>query len=135
MSAGWEQVQEMAFTSWVNGVLENGGRGENERVKDICKDFDTGVQLIHFLEDLSGKVLKQRYDDPPKNRIQQISNVAIALNFLETLGTNGALSAMCAYFIYRACSQGSPATSSLLVPRILWIIRRSSFLDFWGLCI
>eukprot|EP01113_Clastostelium_recurvatum_P047170 TRINITY_DN8362_c0_g1_i2.p1 TRINITY_DN8362_c0_g1~~TRINITY_DN8362_c0_g1_i2.p1 ORF type:complete len:231 (-),score=36.37 TRINITY_DN8362_c0_g1_i2:281-937(-) len=86
MSAGWEQVQEMAFTSWVNGVLENGGRGENERVKDICKDFDTGVQLIHFLEDLSGKVLKQRYDDPPKNRIQQISNVAIALNFLETLG-------------------------------------------------
>eukprot|EP01112_Ceratiomyxa_fruticulosa_P010546 TRINITY_DN279_c0_g1_i1.p1 TRINITY_DN279_c0_g1~~TRINITY_DN279_c0_g1_i1.p1 ORF type:complete len:507 (+),score=143.45 TRINITY_DN279_c0_g1_i1:589-2109(+) len=84
--AGWEVVQEKAFTSWVNGVLEKCGRDPSDMVKDISEDFDSGVRLIHFLEDVSGKVLKQRYDEFPKSRIQQIQNVHLALNFVETLG-------------------------------------------------
>eukprot|EP01132_Coremiostelium_polycephalum_P003267 gene3267-4090_t len=81
MAAGkdWEIVQEKAFTSWVNSVLDKRG----EKIADVSKDLSDGVKLIVFLELISGKKLKSKYDFEPKNRITMIQNVAIALKFLE----------------------------------------------------
>eukprot|EP01107_Rhizomastix_libera_P003271 TRINITY_DN1568_c0_g1_i1.p1 TRINITY_DN1568_c0_g1~~TRINITY_DN1568_c0_g1_i1.p1 ORF type:complete len:582 (-),score=244.19 TRINITY_DN1568_c0_g1_i1:63-1718(-) len=51
-------------------------------VNDIRLDIQDGVRLINFFELLSGKRAKG-YDATPKNRINKINNLSIALNFLE----------------------------------------------------
>jgi hypothetical protein len=43
----------------------------------------TGVELINFLELLSGKSLNKKYDKNPAMRIQRIQNIHLALQFLE----------------------------------------------------
>lgn len=76
---GWELVQIKAFTSWMNSVLAK----RDMEVHDIKTDLSDGVNLINFLEILSGKKLKQKYDKKPPSRIQKIQNLSIALTFLE----------------------------------------------------
>jgi cortexillin 1/2 len=76
---GWELVQIKAFTSWLNGYLEKRGM----KIEDIKHDLNDGIKLINFLELLSGKTIKQRYDNKPASRIQKIQNLHIALTFLE----------------------------------------------------
>jgi len=49
---------------------------------NIRLDIQDGVRLINFFELLSGKRAKG-YDATPKNRINKINNLSIALNFLE----------------------------------------------------
>lgn len=76
---GWEVVQIKAFTSWLNGYLEK----RDLKIEDIKHDLNDGIRLINFLELLSGKQIKQRYDSKPASRIQKIQNLHIALTFLE----------------------------------------------------
>jgi len=76
---GWERVQIKAFTSWLNSILT----GRNLQVADIQTDLSDGVKLINFLELLSDKKIGQKYDMKPGSRIQAISNLHIALQFLE----------------------------------------------------
>jgi len=76
---GWERVQIKAFTSWLNSILT----GRNLNVEDIQTDLADGVKLINFLELLSDKKIGQKYDMKPASRIQMISNLHIALQFLE----------------------------------------------------
>jgi hypothetical protein len=70
-----------AFTSWVNSVLEK----VEEKVSDITTDFSDGIKLIHFLELLSGKKIGKKLEENPKNRIQKIQNLHIALEFVKAL--------------------------------------------------
>jgi len=76
---GWELVQIKAFTSWLNGYLTKRDMG----LEDIRTDLSDGIRLICFLELLSGKKVKTKYDIHPASRIQKIQNLHIALQFLE----------------------------------------------------
>merc|ERR1712000_170422 len=76
----WETVQIKAFTHWVNTVLEQ----REMRIEDLSQDLSSGVELINFLELLSGKSLNKKYDKKPQMRIQKIQNVHLALKFLES---------------------------------------------------
>jgi cortexillin 1/2 len=76
---GWELVQIKAFTSWINGYLTKRDMG----LEDIRTDLSDGIRLICFLELLSGKKVKTKYDIHPASRIQKIQNLHIALQFLE----------------------------------------------------
>ena len=53
------------------------------RIEDLSKDLASGVELINFLELLSGKSLNKKYDKNPAMRIQRIQNIHLALQFLE----------------------------------------------------
>lgn len=75
----WEQVQIKAFTAWINSVLEK----RNFKIENIQCDFNNGIMLIHFLELLSGQVVKKRVIQKPKNRIDNVNNLTIAFNFLD----------------------------------------------------
>ena len=72
-------VGRQAFTHWVNSVLEK----REMRIEDISQDLASGVELINFLELLSGKSLNAKYDKAPVMRIQKIQNIHQALRFLE----------------------------------------------------
>ncbi|EMD43718.1 alpha-actinin, putative, partial [Entamoeba histolytica KU27] len=52
-------------------------------VKDLAVDLKDGIRVINFFELLSGKTLKEKYDLRPKNRIQMVHNLHLAMQFLE----------------------------------------------------
>ena len=78
-NARWVAVQTQAFTSWANETVQRRGMS----VKDISKDFSTGIVLINFFELLSGKILREKYTHSPKSRIYCIENLHLALQFME----------------------------------------------------
>ncbi|KYQ94229.1 actin bundling protein [Tieghemostelium lacteum] len=75
----WEDAQEKAFTNWVNTLLAKVG----EKIESVTTDFASGVKLIHFLELLSNKKCKRKYNADPKDKINKIQNLHIGLSFLE----------------------------------------------------
>ncbi|EMD44963.1 cortexillin II, putative [Entamoeba histolytica KU27] len=75
----WIIVQQQAFTHWVNETVQQRGM----TVNDISVDFKTGIVLINFFELISKKILRERYNHAPKNRIQCINNLHCALTFME----------------------------------------------------
>nr|Q9Y0T3.1 RecName: Full=Cortexillin-2; AltName: Full=Cortexillin II [Heterostelium album PN500]AAD40021.1 cortexillin II [Heterostelium pallidum] len=77
----WEKVQEMAFASWVNSVLEK--RGGVEKISDVSTDLSDGVKLIFFLESVSGKKFPKKFDLEPKTRILRIQNLHLAMLFVD----------------------------------------------------
>src|SRR5690348_2215664 len=68
-----------AFTSWLNGILSK----REMEIKNIRTDLNDGVKLINFLELLSGKKFKGKYEQHPPSRIQKIENLFLALQFLQ----------------------------------------------------
>ncbi|EGG14630.1 cortexillin II [Cavenderia fasciculata] len=76
----WEKVQEMAFTSWVNSVLDKRGAG---KINEVSKDLSNGVKLIYFLEGVSGKKFTKKIDPDPKTRILSIQNLHLAMIFVD----------------------------------------------------
>ena len=74
-NARWIAVQTQAFTSWANETVQRRGMA----VKDISKDFATGIVLINFFELLAGKILREKYTHSPKSRIYCIENLHLAL--------------------------------------------------------
>ncbi|KAF2071003.1 hypothetical protein CYY_007679 [Polysphondylium violaceum] len=76
----WEIVQEMAFTSWVNGVLDK--RGGVEKIADVSTDLSDGVKLIYFLESVSGVKFPKKFDLNPKTRILRVQNLHLAMVFV-----------------------------------------------------
>ncbi|GAM29293.1 hypothetical protein SAMD00019534_124690 [Acytostelium subglobosum LB1] len=77
----WERVQEMAFTSWVNSVLDK--RGNVQKIKDVSVDLSNGVRLIYFLESVSGKRFPKKFDLDPKTRILCVQNLHLAMLFVD----------------------------------------------------
>ncbi|KYR00608.1 cortexillin II [Tieghemostelium lacteum] len=80
MNREWERVQELAFTSWVNGVLEK--KGVN-KISDVSQDLADGVKLIYFLESISGKKFPKKFDLEPKTRILRVQNLHLAMVFVD----------------------------------------------------
>ncbi|GAM21064.1 hypothetical protein SAMD00019534_042390, partial [Acytostelium subglobosum LB1] len=77
----WEKVQEMAFTSWVNSVLDKRGV---PKIADVSTDLSDGVKLIYFLETVSGKKFHKKFDKEPKTRILRIQNLHLAMIFVDS---------------------------------------------------
>ncbi|GAM18684.1 hypothetical protein SAMD00019534_018590 [Acytostelium subglobosum LB1] len=75
----WEEAQEKAFTNWVNSLLAKVGK----RVDDVGTDLSDGVAFIQFLELLSQKKCKHKYNPEPKDKINKIQNLHIGMRFLE----------------------------------------------------
>eukprot|EP01120_Amphizonella_sp_Union-15-10_P014836 TRINITY_DN736_c0_g1_i1.p1 TRINITY_DN736_c0_g1~~TRINITY_DN736_c0_g1_i1.p1 ORF type:complete len:559 (-),score=148.97 TRINITY_DN736_c0_g1_i1:74-1750(-) len=78
----WENVQIKAFTHWVNTMLEKRGK----KITSLAEGFADGVTIIHFVELLTEKKLKQKYAAKPVMRIALIENTHLALQFLRTCG-------------------------------------------------
>ncbi|EFA75739.1 hypothetical protein PPL_10792 [Heterostelium album PN500] len=72
-SKKWEDAQEKAFTNWVNSLLKKVGK----RVDNMSTDFNDGVTFIQFLELLSNKKCKHKYNPEPKDKINKIQNLHI----------------------------------------------------------
>ncbi|KAL7719335.1 Alpha-actinin [Entamoeba marina] len=77
--SAWVRVQIQLFTLWMNEVLEQRNMG----VQDLAVDLKDGIRVINFFELLSGVTLKEKYDLRPKNRIQMVHNLHLAIQFLE----------------------------------------------------
>jgi Calponin homology (CH) domain len=101
----WEDVQQKAFTSWLNGYLDQ----REMPVEDVITDLDSGVALINFLELLLQKKVcvcvyavawkravsltpdtsspraqvRSKWIKKPPSRIHKIQNLSIALDFLD----------------------------------------------------
>eukprot|EP01120_Amphizonella_sp_Union-15-10_P014839 TRINITY_DN736_c0_g2_i5.p1 TRINITY_DN736_c0_g2~~TRINITY_DN736_c0_g2_i5.p1 ORF type:complete len:562 (-),score=126.73 TRINITY_DN736_c0_g2_i5:57-1742(-) len=78
----WENVQIKAFTHWVNTTLEKRGK----KITSLAEAFADGLTIIHFLELLTEKKLKQKYALKPVMRIALIENTHLALQFLRSCG-------------------------------------------------
>eukprot|EP00727_Mastigamoeba_balamuthi_P011821 m51a1_g7261 putative cortexillin ii (674) ;mRNA; f:181080-184295 len=77
----WERVQEKAFTKWMDDTLK--ARDPALGVRDLRTDLRTGLSLIHFFEQLSGRTVRDKYERSPGTKIHDIQNLHIALVFLE----------------------------------------------------
>lgn len=75
----WEEVQQKAFTSWLNGHLAE----RDMAVDDCVADLESGVELINFLEILLKKKVRDKWVKKPPSRIHKATNLSIALAFLE----------------------------------------------------
>jgi len=74
----WQEVQMKAFTHWVNSVLEK------RAIRIINLDeFSDGVTIVHFVECLLDKKLKQKTTKNPRTEIHRIENTHIALEKLK----------------------------------------------------
>ncbi|KAK5583291.1 hypothetical protein RB653_004882 [Dictyostelium firmibasis] len=75
----WESAQEKAFLSWVNSLLSK----KNLKIENISTDFSDGTKLIYFLELVSNKKCRRKFNPEPKDKINRIQNITIALWFIE----------------------------------------------------
>ncbi|EGC40489.1 hypothetical protein DICPUDRAFT_73997 [Dictyostelium purpureum] len=75
----WEQAQEKAFLNWVNSLLVK----KNLKIENIATDFSDGTKLIYFLELVSNKKCRRKFNPEPKDKINRIQNISIALWFIE----------------------------------------------------
>jgi len=74
----WEEVQKKAFTHWVNTQLAK----RDCSIEDLETGFVSGVNLITFVEILSGKKIPTKFTKSPKLKVHKINNCFIALQFL-----------------------------------------------------
>lgn len=76
--SSYDSIQQFAFTSWANYFL----KGRDLCISDLTVDLSDGVLLINLLEVLAQTKLS-RFNAHPKLRIQRLSNLNVALNFLK----------------------------------------------------
>jgi hypothetical protein len=81
--SSYDSVQQFAFTSWANYFLKD----RDLCITDLTVDLSDGVLLINLLEVLSVTKLP-RFNAHPKLRIQRLSNLNVALNFLKEAKLN-----------------------------------------------
>jgi hypothetical protein len=84
--SSWEEVQEKAFTHWVNSYLTSSG---GDAIEDISTAFETGVKLVEFLEKLTKKEFETKWYRNPKLKIQYIENLNLCLRFIQNEGIKG----------------------------------------------
>ena len=75
-----EQTQKKIFCRWVNFHLTSGGKIP---ISNLDNGFHSGVALIDLTEVLSAKRIKSKWSKKPKNKIQMLENLSIALSFLQ----------------------------------------------------
>jgi len=79
--SSWVDIQQNAFTRWVNEHLKDRGY----HVKDLQKDLCDGILLVNLLEIISAKSLG-KYNRNPRIPAQKLENQVIALNFIKAEG-------------------------------------------------
>jgi hypothetical protein len=67
------------FGAWANHQLSRKGY---EKLTELTTDLSDGVKLIQLLEAVYGEKVEKKYERNPPTEIQQIENVAIALELL-----------------------------------------------------
>eukprot|EP01097_Dermamoeba_algensis_P001464 TRINITY_DN1548_c0_g2_i5.p1 TRINITY_DN1548_c0_g2~~TRINITY_DN1548_c0_g2_i5.p1 ORF type:complete len:376 (-),score=89.49 TRINITY_DN1548_c0_g2_i5:3355-4482(-) len=79
----WAQIQKRTFTAWCNQHLKDRVLG----IKDLYKDFESGVLLINLVEILTKNMdIAPKYVKNPTIRAQQIENNSKVLAFLKRRG-------------------------------------------------
>eukprot|EP01114_Cavostelium_apophysatum_P020572 TRINITY_DN6934_c0_g2_i2.p1 TRINITY_DN6934_c0_g2~~TRINITY_DN6934_c0_g2_i2.p1 ORF type:complete len:436 (-),score=147.35 TRINITY_DN6934_c0_g2_i2:34-1299(-) len=81
MSSSWIDIQQNAFTRWVNEHLKDRGMHCDNLQKDLCD----GLLLINLLEIISSKSVG-RYNKHPVIIPQKLENTGIAINFITNEG-------------------------------------------------
>lgn len=77
MDRKWEEVQIKVFTQWLNSYLEEAKMA----VEDITTEID-GVRLCTFVELVSEKRIRARWNKKPRNHMQERENLTIALEHI-----------------------------------------------------
>lgn len=72
----WEVVQKKTFARWCNTHLRKRGMAIDE--KNIEKEFEDGIKLIHLYEIISDNSLG-KYNPAPKMRIHKLANLNVPL--------------------------------------------------------
>lgn len=75
-----EQSQKKIFCRWVNFHLTSGGKIP---ISNLDNGFHSGVGLCDLCEVLSAKRIKSKWSKKPRNKIQMLENLSIALSFLQ----------------------------------------------------
>jgi len=75
------EVQKNVYTIWANNLLVK----RNMKIIDLFEDLRDGVILVNLLEILTNEK-SESYISKPKNRLQQLSNVQLALNVIDRWG-------------------------------------------------
>jgi len=78
----WEAAQTRAFLHWVNTILKR----REIKLNDLLSGFETGVNLVHLVEILTGKPLQQKWSKNPNTRINMITNSNLAIQHLKDAG-------------------------------------------------
>jgi len=73
----WQDIQEKAFTRWVNHHLKDRGM----HIESLKDDLQDGIKLINLVEIISGKKVGP-YNKHPRIINQKYENTLIALDFL-----------------------------------------------------
>jgi len=81
-AAKWEAAQTRAFLHWVNTILKR----RDIKLTDLLGGFETGVNLIHLVEILTGRPIQQKWSKNPNTRIHMIANANLALQHLKDSG-------------------------------------------------
>ncbi|KAN0012073.1 hypothetical protein ACTFIU_000295 [Dictyostelium citrinum] len=75
------ESQKKVYTIWANNILNK----RSLHISDLFEDLRDGVYLINILEILTSEK-SENYIVKPKNRLQQLSNVQLALNVIDRWG-------------------------------------------------
>ena len=77
----WKKIQQVTFTNWINDRV-SGAKCTTSKVKDLQKDLQDGLLLIHLLENLSKKKIRKVEKDP-KVTAQKLANLELAFKFMK----------------------------------------------------
>jgi len=78
--AKWVAVQKRTFTKWFNNHLRKKGY---PIIKDVAKDWSTGIMLMNVVNALYGIKKPKRYNKKPKLRPHKLDNLTMAMKMLE----------------------------------------------------
>jgi len=80
----WIRQQERAFTGWVNAHLQT----RSMRIKSLEKDIATVTPLIHLLEVLEKKPLREvtKYHRAPRHKFDQLDGLRLCLKQIRSRG-------------------------------------------------
>jgi hypothetical protein len=78
----WVSVQHRTFTHWVNQSLAHRGL----HISNLEDGFQTGVNLVVLVEELSARKILSKVVDNPKTRFEKLQNCSNAIKFVELQG-------------------------------------------------
>lgn len=76
------EQQLKAYRDYINFITK-----DSPHVESIVEDLRSGLALIHYMENVTGKKVK-KYNKNPKTDIQNRDNVEIALKFMKEQGVD-----------------------------------------------
>ena len=84
MSEIWKKIQQKTFTNWFNDRLRGNLKVARRKAEDVQKDLQDGTLLIELLNILANPRKIQRYNKSPRNKVQCMENLSVALTFIKS---------------------------------------------------